>query len=99
PAEKKNGLPVSTSAAKSARSSSSSVSASESIAARPKTVGFAQSSPLSIVTIAISPARRSLNCVSATEVLPEQRGAHAHADAQRGQAVPHLGPFAKAVCE
>src|ERR1700750_569732 len=41
----------------------------------------------------------SLNSVSGSDVLPDQRGAHAHPDAERGQAVAHLRPLAEAVRE
>ena len=62
------------------------------------------SSPLSIVTSATGPTsgastRASLNSVSGSDVLPDERGAHAHADAERGQAVAHVRPLAEAVGE
>src|SRR5438309_906274 len=99
PAAKKNGLPVMTAALKSPASSSVSVRSSDSSAASPKNVGFVQSAPLSIVTSATSPARASLNSVRGAKVFPEQRRAHAHTDAERGQPVLHVGPLFEAVRE
>ena len=43
--------------------------------------------------------RFSLKTVSVSDVLPEQRGAHAHADAERGEAVAAAGPLAEPVGE
>src|SRR5207244_3100702 len=72
-------------------------------AERPSTVGFVWSTPLSIVTSATGPARvcagLSLNSVSGTRVFPQKRGAHAHADAECGQAVADVGPLAEPVGE
>src|SRR6058998_960396 len=99
PAAKKNGLPVITAARKSLRSSSSSSRSSDCSARSPKNVGFVQSSPLSIVTSATSPASASLNSVIGAKILPEHRGAHSHPDAECGQPVPHVGPFAESVRE
>ena len=76
-------------------------------ASSPKVFGFCQSSPLSIVTSAIGPTRVktfwSLNSVGALatvlQVLPEDRRAHAHADAERGEPVARSGPVAKSAGE
>src|SRR5205823_9812468 len=103
PAAKTNGLPVTTSAAQSPSSSCGSSRSSDSRADRPKNVGFVWSSPLSIVTSATRlPSRStsaSLNSVCGRKVLPDQRGAHAHSDAERGQPVPHVRPLPEAVGE
>src|SRR6185503_6614181 len=60
-------------------------------------------SPLSIVTSASGPdcvsTRWSLNPVSGSCVLPEHRGAHAHPDAESGEAIAHARALAEAVCE
>src|SRR4051794_16452059 len=96
PAAKTNGLPVITRPSQSPFSSSGSSRSSDSSAARPKKVGLVWSSPLSIVTRASEPARASLNSVAASEVLPDERGAHPHADAQCGEAVMGLGPLPEA---
>src|SRR5438046_1374832 len=99
PAAKTNGFPVITAALKSPPSSSPRRRSSDSSASCPKKVGFVQSSPLSIVTSATSPTRVSLNSVTGAKVFPEHRGAHAHADAQRREAVLHLPPLPEAVRE
>ena len=70
PAAKKNGLPVITAAVKSPVSNSLSVRSSDWSAVSPKNVGFVQSSPLSIVRSATSPARASLNSVTGAKVFP-----------------------------
>src|SRR5512133_2898875 len=41
----------------------------------------------------------SLNSVCGSEVLPDQRGAHAHPDAERGQPVTRLRALAESVRE
>src|SRR5947208_2245676 len=64
PAAKKDALPVITAALKSPASSSPSRRSSEASAASPKNAGLVESSPLSIVTSATSPARLSLNSVT-----------------------------------
>src|SRR4051794_35967510 len=96
PAANTNGFPVTTSASQPSCSSFGSSRSSDSSAARPKKVGLVWSSPLSIVTRASEPARASLNSVAASEVLPDERGAHPHADAQCGEAVTGLGPLPEA---
>src|SRR5207237_6305384 len=101
PAAKTNGFPVMTSAAQSPPSSCGSSCCSDSRAARPKNVGFVWSSPLSIVTSATRLPPRStpasLNSVCGRKVLPDQRRAHAHPDAERGQSVAHVRPLPEAV--
>src|ERR1044072_1992000 len=56
-----------------------------------------------MVTSATRPASRStaasLNSVSGSDVLPDQRGAHAHPDAERGEPVAHVRALAEAVLE
>src|ERR1044072_1133616 len=56
-----------------------------------------------MVTSAMRPrpvsASASLNSVSGSEVLPDERRAHAHADAQGGEAVANLRPLPEAVRE
>src|SRR5689334_1007654 len=105
PAEKKYGLPVITSAAQSAPSSSPRMRPSDSNADRPKTVGFVWSAPLSIVTSASdrsSPGQLtcvSLNSVRESDTLPEERRAHPHADAECGQAVAGARALAHRVGE
>src|SRR6478752_6664227 len=104
PAANTNGFPVRTSASQSPSSSSGSNRSSDSSAARPKNVGLVWSSPLSIVTSATTPASgtstlASLNSVSGSDVLPDERCAHAHPDAERGQPVADIGPFPEAVGE
>src|SRR5579862_4694796 len=89
PTQNTNGLPVMTAAVQSPRSSSSMTEIADSKADRPSVVGTRWSSPLSIVTSATVPARRSLKAVSAN-ALPEDRGAHSHADAERGEPVAAL---------
>ena len=56
PAQKTNGLPVSTIATQSPDSSSPTMRSADSNAVRLRTVGFVQSAPLSIVTSASGPA-------------------------------------------
>ena len=90
PAQKTNGLPVSTIATQSPDSSSPITRSADSNALRLRTVGFVQSAPLSIVTSASGPAAVSTRFrkkVVVRHVLPDQGGAHAHADAEGGQAV------------
>src|SRR3954468_3769422 len=104
PAANTNGFPVTTSASQSSCSSVGSSRSSDSSAARPKKVGLLWSSPLSIVTSATrtlsGPATvASLNSVSGSDVLPDQRRAHAHPDAERGQPIACRGPLAEAVGE
>src|SRR5512133_3069850 len=104
PAAKTNGFPVRTSASQSPSSSSGSSRSSDSSAARPKKVGLVWSSPLSIVTSATTPASRtstraSLNSVSGSDVLPDQRGAHAHPHAECGEPVANVRSLAEAVGE
>src|SRR5205085_12112582 len=57
------------------------------------------SSPLSIVTSARSPTRWSLNSVSGIQALPDERGAHAHADAERRDAVARVRSLGECVRE
>src|SRR5436190_13942698 len=82
-----------TSAAQSSDSSRPSTRASDPNAERPNTVGFVWSAPLSIVTSAIGQSSSglttpaNLNAVSDSDTLPHERGAHAHADTERGEAV------------
>ena len=99
PTAKTNGLPVRTSPSSRRRAGAARTPCSDSRAARPKTFGFCQSSPLSIVTSATGPTRVATscrkNCVGLSAmpgVLPEQGGAHAEADAERGQPVADVGP-------
>src|SRR4051794_4809073 len=100
PAENQNGLPVTTRAAHPPRSSSGSTRSSDANAPRPKNGGCVWSAPSSIVSSATSPARASLNAASAmTHVLPEDCGAHAHSDAEGGEAVADGGTLAEAVGE
>src|ERR671935_1415368 len=99
PAAKKNGLPVITAAVKSPFSSCVSARSSDASAASPKKVGLVQSSPLSIVTSATSPARATLNSVTGGKVFPNEGGAHAHADAERRQPVTNVRPLLEAVRE
>src|SRR3954454_10059323 len=103
-AAKTNGFPVRTSASQSPSSSSGSSRSKDSSAVRPKKVGLVWSSPLSIVTRATTPAsgtstRASLNSVSGSDVLPDQRRAHAHADAESSEPVAHVPPLAEPVGE
>src|SRR5919204_2471036 len=76
-----------------------SARSSDCSAAAPKKVGFVQSSPLSIVTSATSPARVTLNSVTGAKVLPQERRTHAHTDAERSQPVVHMRPLLEPVRE
>ena len=95
PAQKTNGLPVSTQRRPLAALELVERRGRATRAPRGRTSSAScQSSPLSIVTSATGPAsvstRASLNsCRSggSGEVLPDERRAHAHADAERGEPV------------
>src|SRR5919202_6787012 len=89
-----------TSAAHASPWSSSSTRSSESSVSRPKNVGRVWSAALSIVTSASGRSssgrstRASLNSVTASDTLPQERGAHPHPDAEGGEAVAGARPFA-----
>src|SRR5437868_15352423 len=105
PAEKKYGLPVIKSAAQRSASSSARTRSNDSSADRPKTVGFVWSAPLSIVTSASGRSSSglltsaSLNSVSESNTLPQQRRPHPHPDAESRQAKAAARVFAHRGCE